>query len=161
MKNKQNYQTQIGNVEKEIHLCWHTKWEKRNSAEIPWEVWWLKGYRTRDESAETCLLPNSTLMPNTTVSKLLHLCARASFPSPDSWNNTHFASNHVSIHFQDSCNKNTSKYVRAFYWYKIVSMVWLSLFVPVRNLGVIFPPRKKKTYSESLGRGWVSLLQML
>lgn len=132
------------------------------------KVWWLKGQRTRDESGETYLLPDSTLNPDATASKLLHFCARAPFPSPDSWNNTRFdsvlASNHISIHFlgyQDFCNKNTSKYVFAFYWYKPVSMVWLSLCIPVRNTGVIFPPRKKKIHSESLGRGWVSLLQRL
>lgn len=70
----------------------------------------------------------------------------------------------MSVHFpgyQDSCNKNISKYAFAFYWFKLVSMVWLSLCIPVSNIGVIFPSRKKKTYSESLGRGWVSLLQML
>lgn len=68
----------------------------------------------------------------------------------------------MSMHFlgyQGSCNKNTSKYVSAFCWYKVVSMVWLSLCIPIRNKGVIFPPRKEKTYSESLARGWVSLLR--
>lgn len=68
----------------------------------------------------------------------------------------------MSMHFlgyQGSCNKNTSKYVSAFCWYKVVSMVWLSLCIPIRNKGVIFPLRKEKTYSESLARGWVSLLR--
>lgn len=68
---------------------------------------------------------------------------------------THF------LGYQDSCNRNTSKHVFVFYWYKLVSTVWLSLCLPLRNTGVIFPPKKKKTHSESLGREWVSLLQML
>lgn len=54
----------------------------------------------------------------------------------------------MSMHFlgyQGSCNENTSKCVSAFYWYKVVSMVWLSLCIAIRNKGVIFPLRKEKT----------------